>query len=184
MPARLSAPLRDDALVSPTVGTWTPRVGPGRILGAGVVLGDLVRLGRRLEVVAPEGVAGQVGTVLEGPVPVAYGDVLVEVTRNLQVEPAAAEPAAGEPGTGEGTPLRAAMSGTIYRRPAPDAPPFVEEGAEVEAHDTVALIEVMKTFTPVQVPAAGRILRWAVADGAEVEEGAVLLWWAPRGAKV
>jgi len=47
--------------------------------------------------------------------------------------------------------IKAQMPGTFYRRPDPESDPFVEEGEEVSAGDTVGLIEVMKNFSEVKM---------------------------------
>lgn len=65
----------------------------------------------------------------------------------------------------------APVMGTFYRRPAPDAPPFVAVGSEVEPDTTVAIVEVMKLVMPVTADVAGRIARVCAEDGAMVEEG-------------
>ena len=41
------------------------------------------------------------------------------------------------------------LPGIFYRKPAPDQPPYKNQGDAVTAGDTLCLIEVMKTFTPV-----------------------------------
>ena len=69
--------------------------------------------------------------------------------------------------------------GFFYRRPAPDQPPFVEEGSEVAENDPVCLIEVMKMFTGVAAPCRGRVARIAVEDAATVEYGQVLMYIEP-----
>ena len=72
--------------------------------------------------------------------------------------------------------VRAPTDGTVYLRPDPSRPAFASEGAALGSTDTVALIEVMKTFTPVRAGLAGRVVRVDVSDGASVQEGAVLAW--------
>ena len=67
--------------------------------------------------------------------------------------------------------IEAPLPGTFYRRPAPDAPPFKMEGDAVAVGDTIGLIEVMKTFTPVTVEAAGRIGAFHVEDEDPVMAG-------------
>jgi biotin carboxyl carrier protein len=49
----------------------------------------------------------------------------------------------------------------------------------VDATTAIGLIEVMKTFAPVRAPVAGVLDRFAVADGAAVEAGAVVAWVRP-----
>jgi biotin carboxyl carrier protein len=68
-------------------------------------------------------------------------------------------------------PVPAPVMGTFYRRPTPDAPPFVEPGDEVGPDTTVAIVEVMKLMMPVTADVAGRVVEVCVEDGAMVEEG-------------
>jgi len=69
--------------------------------------------------------------------------------------------------------------GVFYRRPAPDQPQFVEVDSVVAAGDPVGLIEVMKMFTGVAAPQAGRIVAIAVADATMVEYGQSLMYIEP-----
>nr|WP_255599533.1 acetyl-CoA carboxylase biotin carboxyl carrier protein [Afifella sp. IM 167] len=76
----------------------------------------------------------------------------------------------GEPGMSPGmSDVRAPMVGTFYRRPSPDAPPFVEEGKAVKKGDPLCLIEVMKLFTTVEAPADGTVEAIVAEEGALVE---------------
>ncbi|MHA6803353.1 acetyl-CoA carboxylase [Salinifilum ghardaiensis] len=63
------------------------------------------------------------------------------------------------------------LPGLFYRRPAPDKDPYIEEGTVVEPGQTLALIEVMKTFNEVRADRSGRIAKILLEDGAEVEAG-------------
>ena len=65
----------------------------------------------------------------------------------------------------------AALPGVFYRRPAPDQEPFVEVGAMVQEGQTIALIEVMKTFSEVKAEQAGTLGRFLLDEGDEVEAG-------------
>lgn len=67
------------------------------------------------------------------------------------------------------------MVGTAYRRPSPDAKPFVEIGSVVKAGDRVLLVEAMKTFNDIVAPRAGKIVAIMVEDGQPVEYGEPLL---------
>ena len=69
--------------------------------------------------------------------------------------------------------------GVFYRRPAPDQPPFVADGSEVSKNDPVCLIEIMKMFTSVAAPCAGRVARIAIEDAATVEYGQILMYIEP-----
>jgi acetyl-CoA carboxylase biotin carboxyl carrier protein len=66
------------------------------------------------------------------------------------------------------------LPGIFYRRPAPDQPPYLEEGDAVEEGDTLGLIEVMKTFNEVQADASGKVLRFLVENEDAVESGQAL----------
>jgi acetyl-CoA carboxylase biotin carboxyl carrier protein len=66
--------------------------------------------------------------------------------------------------------------GVFYRRPSPDQPPFVEVGKEVQANDTVCLIEIMKMFTAVLAPCRGRIVEILIDDASKVEHGEPLMY--------
>ncbi|GAA4833335.1 acetyl-CoA carboxylase [Saccharopolyspora rosea] len=67
--------------------------------------------------------------------------------------------------------IKAPMPGVLYHRSSPDAEPYVTEGAAVVAGQTIALIEVMKTFNEVKADAAGTVARFLVDDGEEVSAG-------------
>lgn len=71
--------------------------------------------------------------------------------------------------------IRSPLPGTFYRRPAPDQPPFVEDGGSVEAGGVIGLIEVMKTFHQVKADSAGSNLRFKVGNEEPVTAGAVLV---------
>ena len=53
--------------------------------------------------------------------------------------------------------IKSPLPGTFYRRPNPQADPYVSEGDTVEPGDVVGLVEIMKTFHEVHSDAAGRI---------------------------
>jgi acetyl-CoA carboxylase biotin carboxyl carrier protein len=63
------------------------------------------------------------------------------------------------------------MPGTFYRRPDPESDPFVEEGDEVSAGDTIGLIEVMKSFHEVKTEEDGKVSRFLVESEDAVDAG-------------
>ena len=67
--------------------------------------------------------------------------------------------------------IKAQMPGTFYRRPDPESEPYVEEGDEVSAGDTVGLIEVMKNFQEVKAEDDGTISKFLVGDEDSVDAG-------------
>ena len=70
--------------------------------------------------------------------------------------------------------VSAPVAGIFYCRPAPDEPPFKSAGEVVSVGETVGLIEVMKSFFPLEAETAGRLVRFLAKDGAEIEAGDVL----------
>ncbi|WP_053239606.1 biotin/lipoyl-containing protein [Pleomorphomonas koreensis] len=79
---------------------------------------------------------------------------------------------AGTPTTGQT--IVAGLTGTFYRSPSPEAPPFVAVGDLVEEGQTVGLLEAMKMLTPIEADHAGRVAAIAAEDGALVTRGTVL----------
>ena len=83
---------------------------------------------------------------------------------------AAALPTAAHPGA-----VLSPMVGTAYRKPSPDAKPFIEVGSRVETGDKLVLVEAMKTFNEIVAPRAGTVTQIFVEDGQPVEYGEPLL---------
>jgi biotin carboxyl carrier protein len=67
------------------------------------------------------------------------------------------------------------LPGTFYRKPAPDADPYVKEGDRVAPGDTVGLVEVMKQFNEIKADAAGTVLDFLVENEGTVEPGQPLM---------
>ena len=67
--------------------------------------------------------------------------------------------------------VKAPMPGTFYRSPDPESNPYVQEGYEVAAGDTVGLIEVMKNFHEVKVEEDGTISKFLVENEEAVDAG-------------
>jgi acetyl-CoA carboxylase biotin carboxyl carrier protein len=65
----------------------------------------------------------------------------------------------------------AAVPGTFYRRPDPDADMFVEEGGEVAVGQTIAVVEVMKNFYEVEAEVEGTLVEFLVENEDVVEGG-------------
>ena len=65
--------------------------------------------------------------------------------------------------------LRAPMVGTFYTSPAPDKPPFVTVGQSVQAGDTLAIIEAMKMFNPIEADVSGTVLKVLAESGQPIE---------------
>ncbi|MEQ8654577.1 MAG: acetyl-CoA carboxylase [Kiloniellales bacterium] len=67
------------------------------------------------------------------------------------------------------------LPGTFYRRPAPDQPPFKEEGDSVAKGDVIGLVEVMKSFHEVKADSAGTLAGYLVDNEDAVMAGQPLL---------
>ncbi|MGC9318310.1 MAG: acetyl-CoA carboxylase [Armatimonadota bacterium] len=115
---------------------------------------------------------------------VAQGDVRVRVRAPNSAQP---QPAISDPGRGPqrdqptevaaaGVPIPAPMAGIFYRRPSPDADPFVEQGDRVEAGDIVGLIEVMKLFNEITTPVSGIVSRIVVENEERIEADQTLMY--------
>jgi acetyl-CoA carboxylase biotin carboxyl carrier protein len=67
--------------------------------------------------------------------------------------------------------IEAPMPGVIYLKATPDSAPYKQPGDLVAAGETIGLIEVMKSFMPVEADISGRLLRFLVANEDAVEPG-------------
>ena len=69
----------------------------------------------------------------------------------------------------EGHVMRSPMVGTFYTSPSPDKPAFVTVGQSVKAGETLAIIEAMKMFNPIEADVSGTILAVLTESGSPVE---------------
>ena len=76
--------------------------------------------------------------------------------------------------------IKSPMVGTFYRAPAPDAPPFVEVGQDLEVGQVVCIIEAMKLMNEIKSEATGRIAEVLVDNGAPIEFGQPLFVVEPQ----
>jgi len=77
---------------------------------------------------------------------------------------AAADDLASHPGL-----VRSPMVGTVYLASEPGAAPFVSEGDQVKAGDTVLIVEAMKVMNPIAAPRGGTVKRLLVENGQPIE---------------
>ncbi|MGC4015400.1 MAG: acetyl-CoA carboxylase biotin carboxyl carrier protein [Luteolibacter sp.] len=90
---------------------------------------------------------------------------------------AAAPAAAGTPAAApaaEGAEITSPMVGTFYRKPAPDAPNFVEIGTAVSEGQTLCIIEAMKVMNEIKAERSGTICAVVAEEGNPVQYGDVL----------
>ena len=133
-----------------------------------------------------------------------YGDTLLDLTRNghppvgrqnapmaaAPAAPAAAPVAASAPvapaapaapsgptsvAHPDGQKVTSPSLGLFWRSPQPGAPSFVEVGQQVDAEDTVCIVEVMKLMNHVKAGVSGKVVAILVDNGAMVEFGQTLV---------
>ncbi|MEJ5208901.1 acetyl-CoA carboxylase biotin carboxyl carrier protein [Denitratimonas sp. CY0512] len=78
-------------------------------------------------------------------------------------------PAAKESDLPEGQIQRSPMVGTFYTASSPEAPAFVSIGQTVKVGDTLAIIEAMKMFNPIEAEIAGTVTAILASNGQPVE---------------
>ncbi|MCU0777267.1 MAG: acetyl-CoA carboxylase biotin carboxyl carrier protein [Akkermansiaceae bacterium] len=90
--------------------------------------------------------------------------------------PQAAPAVAGAPAAAaaEGAEITSPMVGTFYRKPAPEAPDFVEVGSTVSIGQTICIIEAMKVMNEIKAEKSGTICAVVAEDGTPVQFGDVL----------
>lgn len=93
---------------------------------------------------------------------------------------AAASDAASAAGLVE---VKSPMVGTFYRAPAPDAPPYIENGTSVTKGQTLCILEAMKLMNELECEVDGVVREILVEDTEPVEYGQVLFRIEPSGSK-
>jgi len=175
---------RDDAgrltLFAPQPGLWRHAPPEGALIRPGAVVGELEVLGVLHVLRAPQDAFGVVGSLPGGRRlgrrPVDARTALMTLDPEGVSGTEAAKVAAQAADGATGPVFRTPLGGRFYARPSPDADPFVQPGDALKGGETVALIEVMKTFNRVQYAGEPATVK-AVAprDGDDVEAGDVLL---------
>ena len=127
----------------------------------------------------PVGVVGAAGTVgAVGPVdsggsePSRPGARGARGARGATATSASTSDAATSEGREQ---ITSPIVGTFYRAPAPDSPPFTEEGDEVKSGQALCIIEAMKVMNELEAEFDLRVERVLVENGEMVEYGTALL---------
>jgi acetyl-CoA carboxylase biotin carboxyl carrier protein len=88
---------------------------------------------------------------------------------------AEAPKAAAAPATSANDPslttITSPFVGTFYRSPSPDAPAFVDVGAEIRPGQVLCIVEAMKLMNEIEAEIAGTIVEVVAANGKPVEYG-------------
>jgi len=70
--------------------------------------------------------------------------------------------------------MKSPIVGTFYSSPAPNSPPFVNVGDNVQVGQVICIIEAMKLMNELEAEEAGKIVRVYVENGQPVEYGQTL----------
>ena len=119
---------------------------------------QFIRMTRQSAVSSASAVAGRAEPLASAAGPEAAAE---------RPETAAAEPSRGHE-------IASPMVGTFYAGPSPGAKPFVDLGSQIEAGDTLCIVEAMKMMNPIEADLDGTIVSILVDNGAPVEFGQVL----------
>ncbi len=65
--------------------------------------------------------------------------------------------------------IKSPIIGTLYRKPSPDKPTFVEVGDSIKEGDVLCIIEAMKLFNEIESEVSGKIVKVLVDDASPVE---------------
>ncbi|MFT8712507.1 acetyl-CoA carboxylase biotin carboxyl carrier protein [Komagataeibacter rhaeticus] len=109
--------------------------------------------------------ASPVSHAVPAPAPVAAAPVAQPVAPAAPVADLSKHPGA----------VTSPMVGVAYLAPDPSSPPFVTEGQQVAAGQTLLLIEAMKTFNQIKAPRAGTLSKVLIESGEPVEFGEALV---------
>ncbi|ATU73915.1 acetyl-CoA carboxylase biotin carboxyl carrier protein subunit [Komagataeibacter rhaeticus] len=109
--------------------------------------------------------ASPVAHAVPAPAPVAAAPVAQPVAPAAPVADLSKHPGA----------VTSPMVGVAYLAPDPSSPPFVTEGQQVAAGQTLLLIEAMKTFNQIKAPRAGTLSKVLIESGEPVEFGEALV---------
>jgi len=117
----------------------------------------------------PEAVAVKEEAVLPQPVQ----KTSEPVAEQPKPEPKPAQPAVAENAEADANlhQIVSPMVGTFYRAPAPDAPPYVEVGDQVNEKTVVCIVEAMKLMNEIEAEVSGEIVAIHAENGQLVEYG-------------
>jgi acetyl-CoA carboxylase biotin carboxyl carrier protein len=119
-------------------------------------------------------------TTLEGNSPDITYVQQAPMQQAIQAAPVAAAPVAAAPvvtapvdtaaeDNAKYITIKSPMIGTLYRKPSPDKPMFVEVGTTINKGDVVCVVEAMKLFNEIESEISGKIVKVLVDDSSPVE---------------
>ncbi|MBL7661985.1 acetyl-CoA carboxylase biotin carboxyl carrier protein [bacterium] len=102
------------------------------------------------------------------PQNISHQNVNPSATNGLESKGPAAKPTKAEKSS-EYKEVRSPMVGTFYRRPAPDAKPYVEVGNFVKKGEVLCIVEAMKLMNEIESDVTGKVMEVCLDDGQMVE---------------
>lgn len=135
---------------------------------------EIDRGGTRIRLAKSRGAAGavEVAPAAAGPVPGPAPAAGPE--QSAPSEAAVAGPDVAEPPSANLLDITSPMVGTFYRAPSPEAPPYVDVGANVAAGDVLCVIEAMKLMNELECEVSGRIVEICADNAEPVDYGQLL----------
>lgn len=111
------------------------------------------------------------GYAVPAPAPVAHVEARPAAPMPMNSPTEASTGGSAKPGSNlpEGHVVRAPMVGTFYASPSPEKPAFVSVGQAVKAGETLAIIEAMKMFNPIEADVSGTVLSILAESGQPIE---------------
>ncbi len=107
---------------------------------------------------------------------IPVGSAVAQPAVPVQAAPPAAAPVAAAPASESASEdnskyitIKSPIIGTLYRKPSPDKPTFVEVGDSVKEGDVLCIIEAMKLFNEIESEVSGTIVKVLVDDSSPVE---------------
>jgi acetyl-CoA carboxylase biotin carboxyl carrier protein len=107
------------------------------------------------------------------PQPLAVPQVTMEVPVNVNSTPSVT------PASDTSQSITSPIVGTMYRSPAPDAPPYVEIGQIVEKGQVLCIVEAMKLMNEIEAEYRCRITKICKENAQPVEYGEPLFLVEP-----
>lgn len=114
-----------------------------------------------------EGAAEAAATAYIQQIPVAQAAPVAAAPAAPVADAPAAIPAGED--TSKFITVKSPIIGTLYRKPSPDKPSFVEVGTVINKGDVVCVIEAMKLFNEIESEVSGKIVKVLVDDASPVE---------------
>ena len=106
----------------------------------------------------------------------AAAEPLLTTAASVPAAPVAPAPVAETPAkeassddTSKYVTIKSPIIGTLYRKPSPDKPNFVEVGDSISEGTVLCVIEAMKLFNDIESEVSGKIIKILVDDSSPVE---------------